>query len=173
MTPSHAVKNGKRYRYYVSQPLLRNRGSRAGSGTRIPAHEIEAVVIREIRALLHHPTTLLDALANKAPDLAELQALLAAASDLALRWPSLAPAEIKAVVRAIVGRVVVRAEQVDIVLSSACLRAALRPGVPPHLGEPDHREVTRTVDACLQRCGGETKLIVRAGRQSPRARTQL
>ena len=171
MTPSHAVKNGKRYRYYVSQPLLQNRRPRPGQGIRIPAHEIEAVMLTEFRALLHHPAALLDALTNVAPDLAELQALLAAASDLAERWPTLAPAEVRAFVRALTSRVVVRTEHVDIVLSPARLRAALRPGptsgVAPDLGDPCHTEITLTVDVRLQRCGGETKLIVLAGSASP------
>ena len=41
MTPTHAVKKGRRYRYYVSRPLITQ--ARAGSpgGLRVPAPEIE------------------------------------------------------------------------------------------------------------------------------------
>jgi site-specific DNA recombinase len=55
MTPSHAVKSGKRYRYYISNNLIvgagRDRKS-AGEGLRIPAQEIEQHVVMSIAAFL-------------------------------------------------------------------------------------------------------------------------
>jgi site-specific DNA recombinase len=45
MTPSHARKNGARYRYYVSCPVLQGRRQQAGSVARVPAPEIEAAVL--------------------------------------------------------------------------------------------------------------------------------
>jgi hypothetical protein len=166
MSPSHAVKNGKRYRYYVSQALLQG-GSLRGQVTRIPAHEIEALVVHELQAVLLDPGTLLDVLADETPDLAELHALLEAAADLAQRWPILAPAALRGFVRAITKRVIVRTDHVDIVLSPDRLRTALRTDPasadPPDLNQPCRAEVMLTVDAHLKRCGGETKLIVPAG----------
>jgi hypothetical protein len=47
MTPAHANKRGVRYRYYVSAAL--SQGGPAGSVTRVPAREIEAVVLRALR----------------------------------------------------------------------------------------------------------------------------
>ena len=173
LTPSHAVKNGKRYRYYISQARLQNRAHRTGQETRIPAHEIEAVVVTEIRALLHDPGALLDLLTNDTSDLAELHALLASVSVLAQRWPTLAPATVRAFVRAFTTRVIVRPDHVDIVLSPDRLGTALRTGPasgdPPDLNDPCRAEVTLTVDARLKRCGGETKLIVpaRSGATTP------
>ena len=52
MTPTHANKRGVRYRYYVSQALLTNRGEEAGSVPRVPASEIETAVLGAIRAHL-------------------------------------------------------------------------------------------------------------------------
>lgn len=49
MSPSHSNKKGKRYRYYVSQALLQNKKNEAGSISKIPASEIEAVITGEIR----------------------------------------------------------------------------------------------------------------------------
>jgi DNA invertase Pin-like site-specific DNA recombinase len=49
MSPSFSVKNGVRYRFYVSSALLRGRKSAAGSVARIPAHEIEAAVETALR----------------------------------------------------------------------------------------------------------------------------
>jgi site-specific DNA recombinase len=44
MTPTSAHKQGARYRYYVSAPLMQGRREEAGSVPRVPAPEIEQVV---------------------------------------------------------------------------------------------------------------------------------
>jgi site-specific DNA recombinase len=49
MTPSHTVKNGVRYRYYVSQASLQRRRSEAGSVSRVAGPDIEALVIKGLR----------------------------------------------------------------------------------------------------------------------------
>src|SRR5690349_546919 len=41
MTPSHAVKKGTRYRYYVSRPLITKHQTKRSTGLRIPAAEVE------------------------------------------------------------------------------------------------------------------------------------
>src|SRR6202140_842639 len=59
MTPTHAVKSGKRYRYYVSRPLIT--GARAdAAGLRIPAAEIEQIVTNRIRRLLSEPASVFE-----------------------------------------------------------------------------------------------------------------
>ena len=51
MSPTHAKKkNGKRYRYYVSQAIIRGQASEAGSVARVPAQEVEELVINHVRA---------------------------------------------------------------------------------------------------------------------------
>ena len=49
MSPSHARKGGIKYRYYLSSALLQGTAERAGSVRRVPAAEIEALVIRSVR----------------------------------------------------------------------------------------------------------------------------
>jgi hypothetical protein len=49
MTPSHARKGGIKYRYYLSSALLQGLAERAGSVRRVPAVDIEALVIRSVR----------------------------------------------------------------------------------------------------------------------------
>ena len=49
MTPTHAKKRAKRYRYYVSASLLDRDHSRAQKGMRIPAGDIEALVLDRLR----------------------------------------------------------------------------------------------------------------------------
>jgi len=52
MSPTHSNKLGVRYRYYVSHALLQNRTGEAGSVTRVPAPEIEQLVLDGIRGHL-------------------------------------------------------------------------------------------------------------------------
>jgi site-specific DNA recombinase len=49
MSPSHSNKGGARYRYYVSQAVLQNKPQAAGSIGRVPAAEIEALIIATLR----------------------------------------------------------------------------------------------------------------------------
>jgi site-specific DNA recombinase len=50
MTPSHSNKDGVRYRYYVSHVLLQRRKKDAGRVARVPAIQLEKVVVEAIRA---------------------------------------------------------------------------------------------------------------------------
>ncbi|MGA8155125.1 MAG: recombinase family protein, partial [Rhodoplanes sp.] len=49
MSPSHARKQGIRYRYYVSSPLLHGLAGHAGSVCRVPAAEVEVLVSQAVR----------------------------------------------------------------------------------------------------------------------------
>ena len=66
MSPTHSNKRGVRYRYYVSHAILQQRKTEAGSVARVPAPEIENLVLDGVRTHLtstseaEHPTTLAD-----------------------------------------------------------------------------------------------------------------
>src|SRR5882672_8660602 len=49
MSPSHTRKRGIKYRYYLSSALLDGRPTKAGTVSRVPAVEIETVVVKAIR----------------------------------------------------------------------------------------------------------------------------
>jgi site-specific DNA recombinase len=53
LTPSHARKNGKRYRYYVSAPL--SRGERIRDGIRVPAPDMEQLALGTIVSRICDP----------------------------------------------------------------------------------------------------------------------
>jgi DNA invertase Pin-like site-specific DNA recombinase len=52
MTPSHAVKNGVRYRYYISSVLIQGQADKAATLNRVPATEIEALIVSALRKYL-------------------------------------------------------------------------------------------------------------------------
>ena len=62
MTSTHATKRAKRYRYYVSASLLTGDHSGAQKGMRIPAGDIEALVLDRLRAFFSSRTDVGDAL---------------------------------------------------------------------------------------------------------------
>jgi site-specific DNA recombinase len=49
MTPSHAVKNGMRYRYYISSVLIQGQPDKAAKLNRVPATEIEKLILSALR----------------------------------------------------------------------------------------------------------------------------
>ena len=62
MTPSHAVKKGTRYRYYVSRPLITRERAENFAGLRIPAGEIEQLVTSRVRQWLLNPGSIYHAI---------------------------------------------------------------------------------------------------------------
>ncbi|MGA7322917.1 MAG: recombinase family protein, partial [Rhodomicrobium sp.] len=55
MSPTHANKRGVRYRYYISHALLEKQKSEAGAVARVPAPEIEALVLNGVRQQFASP----------------------------------------------------------------------------------------------------------------------
>ena len=51
LTPSQAIKDGRRYRYYISQRLMQE-PKKDPSGWRLPAHELEVAVTSSLRSML-------------------------------------------------------------------------------------------------------------------------
>jgi len=51
LTPTQAIKDGRRYRYYISQRLMQER-KKDPSGWRIPAHELDEAVLSSLRGIL-------------------------------------------------------------------------------------------------------------------------
>src|SRR5438552_2391061 len=62
LTPSHAVKKGRRYRYYVSAALITDAGADRAQGWRLAAREIEEAVIKILADALTSPAKLVERL---------------------------------------------------------------------------------------------------------------
>ena len=73
LSPTHTRKQGRLYRYYVSQSALKG-GMDDAPYRRLPAGEIEALVLDQLRALLRQPEVVVGtwrAARAEAPDLGE------------------------------------------------------------------------------------------------------
>src|SRR5260370_20812595 len=87
MTPSHAVKMGTRYRYYVSGSLLTKDRTETSAGLRIPAVEIEQLVSARVHGWLLDPGTIYKSTAAWLPDPSMQQRLVARAADIGKHSP--------------------------------------------------------------------------------------
>jgi site-specific DNA recombinase len=82
MTPTHAVRKGRRYRYYVSTALITAARSLHEKGLRVPAGDVEALVLDRIRAFFASEEDVGETLSNFGLDAATLRALLKNADEL-------------------------------------------------------------------------------------------
>jgi DNA invertase Pin-like site-specific DNA recombinase len=115
MSPTHTRKGGRLYRYYVSQSVLKQ-GRDACPIARVPAGEIEAAVIDQLRILLQAPKVIVATwhaarkLANHITE-AEVRDSLQRLDPL---WNELFPAEQARIVQLLVERIDVREQGISI-----------------------------------------------------------
>jgi site-specific DNA recombinase len=165
MTPSHAVKKGIRYRYYVSKSLVTGDKKATRRGQRIPAVQIEPVVIARIRTWLADPVAVLNAVQCCGPDAAAQKRFLDAASRLAVSWQELDAEQLRAILGAMVTKVQVHSDRVDITLDqmgvASWLNAKDQPR-PIRAGGIDREQYLTilTIPARLKRTGIEMRLLV-------------
>jgi site-specific DNA recombinase len=165
-TPSHAVKGGKRYRYYISQAVIHHRPTSKIGPTRIPAQEIEGVIWRRLQSLLSSPEQLLRAIGMPSEDAATSKALIVAGKQLAKIWLAKPPIEQREFLSNVIGRIVVRERSLEITILQPGLREALLGKRSAQLTkqEPFLEErknvFTLMIDARVKRCGGEVRLVV-------------
>ncbi|BDL38040.1 recombinase family protein [Methylorubrum extorquens] len=142
LTPSHTLKRGLRYRYYVSHSLVtgkrhpaRSSGSRTfgdadqsdvgvadaprTGGQRLPALALEALVTGRLRELLGSASALHELMREHSA--AEQQRLLAEGAALAASWHEAPAGEQRQRLRVCLRRIVVRADGIDLQVDTARL----------------------------------------------------
>jgi len=117
MSPTHTRKNGRLYRYYLSQTVLKQ-GSGDCPVARVPAAEIEKIVIDQVRFLLLSPEIIVQTWRNARKSIKGLTESDVRSSLLAFDplWNELFPAEQSRIIELLVERVDVRTDRVDIKL---------------------------------------------------------
>ena len=95
LTPSHAVKKGTRYRYYVSRSLIVGTAKDKSTGRRIPAANLESLVITRLRAFLTDEGAVLNVIREEHVDGAAQSRLIARSVKIAKEIQSLAPDRIR------------------------------------------------------------------------------
>jgi site-specific DNA recombinase len=163
MTPSHAVKKGKRYRYYVSRSLINGPRADSPKGRRTPAGEIEQLVTKRICEMFQDQALILDNVTAHTNDPAEQKWLMDKIQNLASEWPNKTPAETRQLLLALTIRIDVHPEQVNIqIRPSALMQIAAEKNLTPLVtNEP---AISLSVGAKLKRTGMETKMIIEGAR---------
>ena len=120
MSPTHTRKNGRLYRYYISQTTLKQ-GAGDCPATRVPAAEIEKIVIDQVRLLLLSPEIIVQTWRSarksiKGMTKSEVRNTLQAFDPL---WNQLFPAEQSRIIELLVERVDVLTDHVDVRLRIA------------------------------------------------------
>jgi DNA invertase Pin-like site-specific DNA recombinase len=164
-TPAHAVKNGKRYRYYVSQAAIKNPGISHRGSIRIPAGEIESLVCSKLRSFLGSPNEVADALMLQRRNDPTTQSILVAAEAWSKRLASAAASETRPFVRSLISRIVVQTAKVDVRLDKQALQSALLGAGHSNMSLRaglSNGFFTLKLNARLRRCGREMRLVLPA-----------
>lgn len=131
-TPGWTVKGQKYYRYYINTDAIRL-GKDACEVRRMPAGEIEAVVVEKLRQLLRSPEVLSQAIrevTSLRPRLREPEAIDTLRSIDAV-WDELFQAEQARIAQTLIDRITVRKEGISIVWKTEGMPKLLRAMVEP------------------------------------------
>ena len=178
MTPTHAVKtrrgvggaaapnqSGKRYRYYISRALVTASRSQVPGGRRIPAGDIEQLVVDRLCTYLTNRGDVHDALDARIPDAAEQEQLIARAVELGQTWSERPVVEQRVMISSLLARIDVGADRIDIHLDRARLAALLRgdqrrrPVAPSEPG-PATDTIVLSIPARLKRAGIGKRMVI-------------
>jgi hypothetical protein len=160
MTPSHAGKNGARYRYYVSGSLIAKDRTETSAGLRIPAVEIEQLVSGRVHRWLLDPGNIYKSTSGRLVDSSVQQRLLALAADIGKHWPELPVARKRAVLAALIERIEVKVDHVDIHLRPLRLCALLDLPATSSQGVNDDEIELLSVSVRLRRSGREIRIVI-------------
>jgi DNA invertase Pin-like site-specific DNA recombinase len=166
LTPSHAVKKGTRYRYYVSRSLIIGTAKDQLKGRRIPAANLESLVINRLRAFLTDQGAILDAIREEHGDGAGQNRLIRRAGQIAEELGTLAPDQIRAMLMALLSRVDIRPDRVEINIRRCYLIELLdAQSINPTTqgGKSDKKSedvLALLVRARLQRVGREMRMLI-------------
>src|ERR1035437_10165162 len=117
-TPTHATKNGRRYRYYTSQAIIK-KTEKVETPTRIPAPDLESAVIERLLKLLREPGDLVTSIRDDFQEGANLPGdlftrIVAGATSTAATWETLSSTDREHFLQAVIDRVIIHPTRVEI-----------------------------------------------------------
>jgi len=166
LTPTWSVKKGTRYRYYVSTSLVSGSGSIRSSRRRIPAGNLEKVVIDRLRSFFANQGEVLDAISGEIDEHIGHRQLIDGAKRIARKLDGDGSETTKVILKSLVRHVEVAPDCVKIdicrrdlveVLSASSIDLTTKDRKPAH---PSDEVITLTVPVKLKRAGREMKMLV-------------
>jgi hypothetical protein len=157
LTPSHAVKQGRRYRYYVSTALITEAGTDRAQGWRLAAREIEEAVIRILADALTSPAKLVERLGAAGMPSDHVPKLLGRGARMAAALSG-SPGERAKLVRELVEKIIVDEKTIIIKLRRGLLFGGDVPSSASEAVSDSAVELTAAVAST--RRGAETRLVL-------------
>src|SRR5262249_52233782 len=158
MTPSHAIKKGTRYRYYVSRPLITKDRSDGSAGLRLPAAEIEQLVTGRVRQWLLDPGSIYPVMQRTDPSAP--RRLIARAAEIGKSWPQLPATRQRALLAGLVERIDIGPNQIDIRVRARGLGALFDGPAAPLVDEANDDTQILSVPVRLRRSGREIRMLI-------------
>src|SRR5262249_31375263 len=160
MTPSHAVKKGMRYRYYVSGSLITKDRTDNAAALRVPAAEIEQLVSDRVRRWILDPGSIDKSTAARLADPSIQHGRVARAAEIGKHWPELPVARKRAALTTPLERIDVRVDRIDIRLCPPRLATLLDGPDTSPLGANHEETELLSVPVRLRRCGREITMMI-------------
>jgi hypothetical protein len=162
LTPSQATKDGRRYRYYISQRLMQAR-KKVRSGWRLPAHELDVMVLSSLRGVLGDQIRLHQLLNLRDADIGLMEKVQEKAKRLVqvLSEPS---SEARAELVNLVPRIDLAPGEMRITLAAGGLHRSL--GITPNSDYGQER-IILDLPFELRRRGVEARLMIGDNSQQP------
>ena len=157
MTPTHANKRGRRYRYYISASLL-DRTKPGPNPMRVPASEVDGLVLERLRRLMASRQKIADTLASLGLKARELEAALERADALGKEWLMLPPEELRELTRSVVAQVMLSLEKIEVTIGVKQLAVAL--GSPVKSENDTGLTIVLSIPAELRRSGQGKRLVI-------------
>ncbi len=153
LTPSHAVKSKRRYRYYVSRSLIAGTANDSENGWRLPAAEIERSVATAAATVLDDRAAILADIEQSGSDTSQIKSILDAASAWSTRLRS--EAEAAQALELLISRVELRPDGIRL-----SMNLPIGPSEKLAGSRPTGLNLTRLIPMQMRRRGIEMKFVV-------------
>jgi len=163
MTPTHAIKKGRRYRYYVSTLLITSARADDAKGWRVPAGDVEGLLLDRLRAFFASEQDVGEVLSSFDLDASTFRSALSKAIHISDNWASLPSIKIRELVRSVVERVGVHDDVLVASLKAKELAAVLAGNTCHVSSDKQLDSIELRAEAKLHRAGKEIRLAVGGG----------
>jgi DNA invertase Pin-like site-specific DNA recombinase len=156
LTPSHAVKGNRRYRYYVSRSLMEGAVRKSGQGWRVPALELERTLAAAVARILDEQTAIVADVDKAGLGAHDITSILAAAAEWSTRLRS--EAEASTALKSLIDRAELHPDGI---------RLSIRLPIPtfgkPKASAAIHLSIMRQIPLRVRRRGIEMRLVIGGG----------
>jgi len=161
LTPSHATRGGKRYRYYVSRGLITDPGRTSEPSWRLPALELESLIVKQIGEFLVDQNEIWTLCKEAKLSHQQGVSALKRANQLTqtlLRGPNSA---VRSLLLHLVKRIMVHTDRIVMELSRVGLLKQLSEGVAiESRAKGDDRTIVLNTSCQFRRRGMEMRLVI-------------